>query len=63
MKAFVHSTSNTYAALALHVLQLLILNVEDQDFRDLLFDYRITRGGIRSVGPLQHMMWSCSWVV
>eukprot|EP00775_Hariotina_reticulata_P008415 gene8415-8599_t len=26
--------------------ELLVLNVEDQDFRDLLFDYRITRPGI-----------------
>jgi len=28
-------------------LQLLIINVEDQDFRDMLFDYRITRAGAR----------------
>uniref|UniRef100_A0A383WL10 Uncharacterized protein n=1 Tax=Tetradesmus obliquus TaxID=3088 RepID=A0A383WL10_TETOB len=26
--------------------QLLVINVEDQDFRDMLFDYRITRPGI-----------------
>jgi hypothetical protein len=30
-------------------LQLLVINVEDQDFRDMLFDYRITRQGIRCV--------------
>lgn len=30
-------------------LQLLIINVEDQDFRDMLFDYRITRQGVRCV--------------
>jgi hypothetical protein len=29
------------------LLQLLVINVEDQDFRDLLFDYRITRAGIK----------------
>lgn len=31
-------------------LQLLVINVEDQDFRDMLFDYRITRGGVKWVG-------------
>lgn len=31
------------------LLQLLIINVGDQDFRDMLFDYRITRGAIRFV--------------
>lgn len=29
--------------------QLLIINVEDQDFRDMLFDYRVTRPGVRCV--------------
>jgi hypothetical protein len=29
------------------LLQLLVINVEDQDFRDMLFDYRITRPGIK----------------
>lgn len=37
-------TGATYLVL---LLQLLVINVEDQDFRDMLFDYRITREGIK----------------
>lgn len=30
-------------------LQLVILNVEDKDFRDMLFDYRATQPGVMCV--------------
>ncbi len=34
-------------------MQLLIINVEDQDFRDMLLDYRLTRDGVRCVCSLE----------
>ncbi|WIA23663.1 hypothetical protein OEZ85_000364 [Tetradesmus obliquus] len=35
-----------FTAGLLVLYELLVINVEDQDFRDMLFDYRITRPGI-----------------
>ncbi|KAF6257202.1 hypothetical protein COO60DRAFT_1640125 [Scenedesmus sp. NREL 46B-D3] len=35
-----------FTAGLLVIYELLVINVEDQDFRDMLFDYRITREGI-----------------
>ena len=35
-------------------LQLLVLNVEDGDFRDMLYDYRITSFGIRYADEVLH---------
>lgn len=45
-----HMPPNTHGhAVLAPLLQLLVINVEDQDFRDMLFDYRITRGGVTCV--------------
>lgn len=43
-------------------LQLLIINVEDQDFRDMLFDYRITRAGARCALATNGLTASTAWL-
>lgn len=39
-----HACVHTGALLVIY--ELLLINVEDADFRDLLFDYRVTQPGI-----------------
>lgn len=45
-----HNSHFNHVTIPALLLQLMILNVEDQDFRDMLFDYRTTQPGVRYAG-------------
>ncbi|KIZ03470.1 hypothetical protein MNEG_4490 [Monoraphidium neglectum] len=40
------SALSFFTGALLVMYELLLINVEDQDFRDMLFDYRVTQPGI-----------------